>query len=68
MNGFEIFGFRFGEIEENIGNVFNKVFLMSEEGFCVVFLDEIDSVCSKRWNFDDVNDFRCISVFLFYLD
>lgn len=68
VNGPEVFGSRPGETEENIGNVFNKAFLMSEEGPCVVFLDEIDSVCPKRWNSEDANDSRCTSVFLSYLD
>lgn len=68
VNGPEVFGSRSGETEENIKKVFEKAFLMSEEGPCVVFLDEIDSLCPKRGNSDDTNDTRSTSVFLSYLD
>ena len=68
VNGPEVFGSRPGETEENIGNVFKKAFLMCEEGPCVVFLDEIDSVCPKRANSDDADNSRSTSVFLSYLD
>ncbi|XP_062621901.1 ATPase family gene 2 protein homolog B-like [Saccostrea cucullata] len=68
INGPEVFGSRPGETEENIKSVFEKAFLMSEEGPCVIFLDEIDSVCPKRWDSDDTNNTRSTSVFLNYLD
>ncbi|XP_061173883.1 ATPase family gene 2 protein homolog B-like isoform X2 [Saccostrea echinata] len=68
INGPEVFGSRPGETEENIKGVFEKAFLMSEEGPCVIFLDEIDSVCPKRRDSDDTNNTRSTSVFLNYLD
>ena len=48
VNGPEIYGPHPGETESNLRNIFKKAVLMSEEGPCILFIDEIDSVCPRK--------------------
>lgn len=48
INGPEIFGSRPGESEENLRRVFQKAITMCKEGPCILFIDEIDSLCPAR--------------------
>ncbi|XP_060579642.1 ATPase family gene 2 protein homolog B-like isoform X2 [Ruditapes philippinarum] len=68
INGPEIFGPRPGETEANIRAVFEKVTVMSEEGPCVLFVDEIDSLCPGRGGAGNVNEARATAQFLTLLD
>jgi SpoVK/Ycf46/Vps4 family AAA+-type ATPase len=48
--------------------VFEKVTVMSEEGPCVLFIDEIDSLCPGRGGAGNVNEARATAQFLTLLD
>ncbi|XP_060073261.1 ATPase family gene 2 protein homolog B-like isoform X2 [Ylistrum balloti] len=48
INGPEVFGSRPGQTEENLQKIFEKTVLFSEEGLCILFIDEIDSLCPKK--------------------
>lgn len=47
VNGPEIFGPLPGETEGKLRKLFNQALLRSTEGPCILFIDEIDSVCPK---------------------
>ncbi|XP_072321257.1 ATPase family gene 2 protein homolog B [Eucyclogobius newberryi] len=48
VHGPEIVGARPGESEEKLRAVFSSARSASDEGPCVLFLDELDSLCPKR--------------------
>ncbi|KAJ0001624.1 hypothetical protein NQD34_001420 [Periophthalmus magnuspinnatus] len=48
VHGPEIVGARPGESEEKLRAVFASARSMSEDGPCVLFLDELDSLCPRR--------------------
>lgn len=45
---FQVVGSRPGESEERLRAVFDRARSAAEEGPCVLFLDELDSLCPKR--------------------
>ncbi|XP_056428195.1 ribosome biogenesis protein SPATA5L1 isoform X2 [Hyla sarda] len=48
LNGPVIHGSRPGEAEENLRKIFDKARNVSRSGPCILFIDEIDSLCPKR--------------------
>ena len=48
VNGVEVFGSRLGETEENLKTAFEKAEVISEEGPCILFLDELDTLCPAK--------------------
>lgn len=48
VRGPEVVGSRPGESEEKLRAVFERARTVAEEGPCVLFLDELDSLCPKR--------------------
>ncbi|XP_067351997.1 spermatogenesis-associated protein 5-like protein 1 [Channa argus] len=48
VRGPEVVGSRPGESEETLRAVFDRARAAAEEGPCVLFLDELDSLCPKR--------------------
>ncbi|XP_045156420.2 ribosome biogenesis protein SPATA5L1-like [Mercenaria mercenaria] len=68
VNGAEIFGPRPGETETNLSQVFQKITIMSEEGPCILFIDEIDSLCPSRDRAGNVNEARATARFLALMD
>ncbi len=69
VSGSEIFGSRPGESEENLREAFQKAQTLSEEGLCVLFLDEIDALCPRRgMSGDDGVETRVVSQLLKLLD
>uniref|UniRef100_UPI003AAB1860 ATPase family gene 2 protein homolog B n=1 Tax=Centroberyx gerrardi TaxID=166262 RepID=UPI003AAB1860 len=48
VRGPEVVGSRPGESEEKLRGVFERAQAAAEEGPCVLFLDEIDSLCPRR--------------------
>ncbi|XP_064608089.1 ATPase family gene 2 protein homolog B-like [Liolophura sinensis] len=48
INGPEILGSHPGESEENLRTMFERACNLSEEGSCILFIDEIDSLCPKK--------------------
>ena len=68
VNGPEIYGPHPGETESNLRNIFNKAVLMSEEGPCILFIDEIDSICPRKVGSGSVQEARVTGQFLTLLD
>ena len=68
VNGPEIYGPHPGETESNLRNIFKKAVLMSEEGPCILFVDEIDSVCPRKGGSGGVQEARVTGQFLTLLD
>nr|XP_020496880.1 spermatogenesis-associated protein 5-like protein 1 [Labrus bergylta] len=48
VRGPEVVGSRPGESEEKLRSVFERARCAAEEGPCVLFLDELDSLCPRR--------------------
>ncbi|KAL5004566.1 hypothetical protein ScPMuIL_018022 [Solemya velum] len=48
VNGPEVISPHPGESEQNLRRVFDKAISMSSEGPCIIFLDEIDSLCPRK--------------------
>ncbi|XP_074522524.1 ATPase family gene 2 protein homolog B [Halichoeres trimaculatus] len=48
VQGPEVVGSRPGESEENLRSVFEHARSAAEEGPCILFLDELDSLCPRR--------------------
>lgn len=68
VNGPEIFASHPGETESNLRNIFKKAMLVSEEGPCILFIDEIDSVCPRKGRSGSVQESRVTGQFLTLLD
>lgn len=68
INGPETFGARPGETESNLRRVFKKAELMSRECACVLFIDEIDSLCPSRGRSGGVPEVRATAQFLSLMD
>lgn len=68
LNGPEIFGPLPGETEENLRKLFTRAKLFSKEGPCMLFIDEIDSICPKGVKTENVNTARATSQFLMLMD
>ena len=48
VNGADICGSRPGEGEERLRQLFDKALSISEDGPCVLFIDEIDALCPQK--------------------
>ncbi|XP_046350471.2 spermatogenesis-associated protein 5-like protein 1 [Haliotis rufescens] len=68
INGPEILSPHPGESEENVRGVFQKAVRMSQEGPCILFIDEIDSLCPKRGKSSGSNDSRVTSAVMSSMD
>lgn len=68
INGPETFGARPGETESNLRRVFKKAKLMSQECACILFIDEIDSLCPRRGRSGGVPEARATTQFLSLMD
>lgn len=68
INGPEVFGSRPGETEENLKRIFQKAVTASEEGLCMLFIDEIDSVCSSKKKSDNAQERRTTGQIITFLD
>ena len=68
INGPEILGSLPGETESNLEKVFEAATLMSEEGPCIVFIDEMDSLCGKSSRSDRLQQSRVTGKVLSLLD
>lgn len=68
INGPVILGSRPGESEENLRAMFQQAQAASEEGPCVLFIDEIDSLCPKRAGSSSAPENRLVAQLLTLMD
>ena len=68
INGPVILGSRPGESEENLRAMFQQAQAASEEGRCVLFIDEIDSLCPKRAGSSSAPENRVVAQLLTLMD
>ncbi|MBN3296333.1 ATPase family gene 2 protein homolog B [Amia ocellicauda] len=68
INGPVILGSRPGESEENLRKIFQQVKDAAEEGPCVLFIDEIDSLCPRRAGSTSAPDNRVVAQLLTLMD
>ncbi|KAM4749006.1 ATPase family gene 2 protein homolog B [Rhinophrynus dorsalis] len=68
LSGPSIQGSRPGESEENLRHVFEKAREVSCGGPCLLFIDEIDSLCPKRGNSNNAPENRIVAQLLTLMD
>lgn len=68
VNGPEIFGSLPGETEDNLRQIFNSARQKCEEGFCILFIDEIDSICPKGGKSGGLHESRATAQLLVLMD
>ncbi|KAM3925550.1 ATPase family gene 2 protein homolog B [Leptodactylus fuscus] len=68
LDGPMIHGSRPGEAEENLRKVFEKAKKASCIGPCILFIDEIDSLCPKRGNSNNSTEARIVGQLLTLMD
>ncbi|XP_036400046.1 spermatogenesis-associated protein 5-like protein 1 [Megalops cyprinoides] len=68
VNGPVILGSRPGESEENLRKMFQQAREASQEGPCVLFIDEIDSLCPKRAGSTSAPQNRVVAQLLTLMD
>lgn len=68
INGPVILGSRPGESEENLRAMFQQAQAAAEEGPCVLFIDEIDSLCPKRAGSSSAPENRVVAQLLTLMD
>uniref|UniRef100_A0A8C4XI13 AFG2 AAA ATPase homolog B n=1 Tax=Erpetoichthys calabaricus TaxID=27687 RepID=A0A8C4XI13_ERPCA len=68
VSGPVILGSRPGESEENLRGVFKRAKDLSEEGPCVLFIDELDSVCPRRTESTNAPENRLVAQLLTLMD
>ncbi|KAG7468076.1 hypothetical protein MATL_G00139030 [Megalops atlanticus] len=68
VNGPVILGSRPGESEENLRKMFQQAREASQEGPCVLFIDEIDSLCPKRMGSTSAPQNRVVAQLLTLMD
>lgn len=68
INGPELLGSRPGESESNLRSSFEKAAYVSQEGPCILFLDEVDAICAKRGKGVGLPERRVVSQLLSLLD
>ncbi|KAM8972272.1 ATPase family gene 2 protein homolog B [Pelodytes ibericus] len=68
INGPSIHGSRPGESEENLRNIFKKAMRISSSGPCLLFIDEIDTLCPKRGNSNNAPENRIVAQLLTLMD
>ncbi|XP_041917553.1 spermatogenesis-associated protein 5-like protein 1 [Alosa sapidissima] len=68
INGPVILGSRPGESEENLRAMFQQAREAAEDGPCVLFIDEIDSLCPKRAGSSSAPENRVVAQLLTLMD
>uniref|UniRef100_A0A8C5PAL9 AFG2 AAA ATPase homolog B n=1 Tax=Leptobrachium leishanense TaxID=445787 RepID=A0A8C5PAL9_9ANUR len=68
ISGPAIHGSRPGEGEENLRNIFEKAGGISRSGPCLLFIDEIDSLCPKRGASENAPENRIVAQLLTLMD
>ncbi|XP_028811924.1 ATPase family gene 2 protein homolog B [Denticeps clupeoides] len=68
LNGPVVLGSRPGESEENLRKMFKEAQEASEEGPCVLLIDEIDSLCPKRAGSSSAPENRVVAQLLTLMD
>ncbi|XP_043933562.1 spermatogenesis-associated protein 5-like protein 1 isoform X2 [Protopterus annectens] len=68
ISGPAIHGSRPGESEESLRNLFQQAGELSNEGPCILFIDEIDSLCPKRGNSTGGPENRIVAQLLTLMD
>lgn len=68
ISGPEIIGSYPGESEANLKKVFEKAVRLSREGPCILFIDEIDSICQRSLKSNSSNSTRLTGALLAELD
>ncbi|KAG8575619.1 hypothetical protein GDO81_009615 [Engystomops pustulosus] len=68
LNGPVIHGSRPGEAEENLRQIFENARNVSRGGPCILFIDEIDSLCPKRGNSSKSPENRLVAQLLTLMD
>ncbi|OWF44006.1 spermatogenesis-associated protein 5-like protein 1 [Mizuhopecten yessoensis] len=68
INGPEVFGSRPGQTEEVLQKIFERAVLFSEEGLCILFIDEIDSLCPKTRPGEAMSDQNASGLLFNFLD
>eukprot|EP00058_Branchiostoma_floridae_P005333 XP_002590821.1 hypothetical protein BRAFLDRAFT_90046 [Branchiostoma floridae] len=68
LNGPDVFGPHPGESEENLRRVFQEAVTISEEGPCVLFIDELDALCPKRGGSGKSQENRMVAQMLTLMD
>ncbi|KAK3729598.1 hypothetical protein QZH41_016166 [Actinostola sp. cb2023] len=68
LNGTDVFGPHTGESEENLRKSFDKAWLASKSGPCVLFVDEIDALCPKRGTSSNEEENRIVAQLLTLMD
>ncbi|XP_041081689.1 spermatogenesis-associated protein 5-like protein 1 isoform X2 [Polyodon spathula] len=68
ISGPVILGSRPGESEENLRRIFQQTKEASEDGPCVLFIDELDSLCPKRTGSANAPENRLVAQLLTLMD
>ncbi|KAK6475211.1 spermatogenesis-associated protein 5-like protein 1 [Huso huso] len=68
ISGPVILGSRPGESEENLRRIFQRTKEASEDGPCVLFIDELDSLCPKRTGSTNATENRLVAQLLTLMD
>ncbi|CAH1255026.1 SPATA5L1 [Branchiostoma lanceolatum] len=68
LNGPDVFGPHPGESEENLRRIFQEAVTISEEGPCVLFIDELDALCPKRGGSGKSQENRMVAQMLTLMD
>ncbi|KAM9321534.1 ATPase family gene 2 protein homolog B [Gastrophryne carolinensis] len=68
LGGAAIHGARPGESEENLRKIFQNARDISRRGPCILFIDEIDSLCPKRGNSSNSPENRIVAQLLTLMD
>ncbi|XP_076033899.1 ATPase family gene 2 protein homolog B-like isoform X2 [Oratosquilla oratoria] len=67
-SGVDIVGPHHGETESNFRKIGNQAQSLSREGPCILFLDELDSLCSKKTADSQVHELQLTAQVLLVLD
>ncbi|XP_061103044.1 spermatogenesis-associated protein 5-like protein 1 [Conger conger] len=68
VNGPVVLGSRPGESEENLRRMFRRASEAAQEGPCVLFIDEIDSLCPRRASSTSAPQNRVVAQLLTLMD
>ncbi|XP_078367762.1 ATPase family gene 2 protein homolog B-like [Oculina patagonica] len=68
LNGTDVFGPHPGESEENLRKTFDIARNASQNGPCVLFIDELDALCPKRGSSGNEQENRIVAQLLTLLD
>ena len=68
INGPAVLGSRPGESEENLRRMFKQASEAAQEGPCVLFIDEIDSLCPRRADSTSATQNRVVAQLLTLMD